>query len=57
MRKIFLLLISIGCIYSLIAQNAAKSNNTVTASKVDSQLFSKMKYRLIGPFVEDVAAR
>ena len=50
MRKIFLLLISIGCIYSLIAQNAAKSNNTVTASKVDSQLYSKMKYRLIGPF-------
>src|SRR6188472_1463957 len=50
MRKIFLLLISIGCIYSFTAQNAAKLNNIVTASNVDSQLFSKMKYRLIGPF-------
>ena len=50
MRKLFLLLITIGCIYSLTAQNAAKLNNIVTASKVDSQLFSKMKYRLIGPF-------
>ena len=44
MRKIFLLLISMGCIYSLTAQKAARSNNE------DDQLFSKMKYRLIGPF-------
>ena len=50
MRKIFLLLICIGCIYSLSAQNSAKSNTAITASNVDSQLFSKMKYRLIGPF-------
>src|SRR5215203_1440854 len=50
MRKIFLLLISISYIYSLTAQNAVKSNTAVTASNEDAQLFSKMKYRLIGPF-------
>src|SRR4249919_2489356 len=51
MRKIFLLLISIGCIYSLTAQKTAKSSTTDSPiSNVDSQLFSKMKYRLIGPF-------
>ncbi len=51
MRKIFLLLISIGCICSLTAQKNSKSNTAVSSeSNLDSQLFSKMKYRLIGPF-------
>src|SRR6185436_13175582 len=51
MRKFFLLLISIACICSLTAQKNSKSNTAVSPeSNLDSQLFSKMKYRLIGPF-------
>src|SRR6188472_1549332 len=51
MRKFFLLLISIGCICSLTAQKNSKSNTAASPeSNLDSQLFSKMKYRLIGPF-------
>jgi len=46
MRKLFLLLLAFSCIH-LFAQ---KKSNTSANTDLDSTIFSKIKYRLVGPF-------
>src|SRR5215467_11424420 len=48
MRKIFLLLALFAFTLNSFAQKSTKP--AATASNEDEQLFSKLKYRLIGPF-------
>ena len=49
MRKIFLLLALIAVIFSN-AQRKGSTTATTAVSNEEAQLFSKLKYRLIGPF-------